>query len=55
MFQLAKADEFFATAREGERIRYRRMAGEPYPWTTDPVLREWRFCNVHREHDRTTE
>jgi hypothetical protein len=55
MFQLAKPDEFFATARERERIRHKRMAGEPGPWTTDPVLRDWRFCNVHREHDRTTE
>ena len=55
MFQLAKADEFFTTARERERIRLRRMAGELAPWTDDPVFRDWRFCNVYREHDRTTE
>jgi hypothetical protein len=55
MFQLENAAHFFETARERYRIRLRRMAGDPAPWTTDPVFRDWRFCNVHREHDRTTE
>jgi hypothetical protein len=53
--QLQNADQYFATAREREHIRIKRMAGEPYPWSDDPVFRDWRFCNVHREHDKTTE
>jgi hypothetical protein len=24
----------------------------PKPWTYDPILRDWKFCNVKREHDR---
>src|SRR5438128_138100 len=39
---------------EREEIRRRREAGEPPPWTDDPVMREWRFCNVRREDDRVT-
>lgn len=26
----------------------------PPPWTVDPILREYRFCNVFREDDRVT-
>ena len=40
--------------RERENIRLRREAGEPKPWTTDPVLQNYRFCNVHREDDKVT-
>jgi 5-hmdU DNA kinase, helical domain len=39
---------------ERERIRCRRAAGEPPPWTADPILREWSFTNVRREDDRVT-
>lgn len=38
-----------------ELIRHRKLAGEPRPWTDDPILREYRFCNVHREDDTTTQ
>ena len=37
-----------------EAIRLCREAGEPPPWTSDPILRDWSFCNVRREHDRVT-
>lgn len=26
----------------------------PAPWTSDPILQSYRFCNVYREHDRVT-
>jgi hypothetical protein len=45
---------YFKTARERERIRRLREAGNPFPWSTDPVLTGFRFCNVRREDDRTT-
>src|SRR5262249_16491816 len=32
----------------------RRKAGEKWPWTTDPILRDAKFCNVFRESDRTS-
>lgn len=37
---------------ERYRIKKRKDAGEPQPWTTDPVLRDFRFTNVYREDDR---
>jgi len=40
--------------KERERIRERKAAGEPRPWTTDPILAEYRFCNVYREYDKVT-
>jgi alpha-glutamyl/putrescinyl thymine pyrophosphorylase clade 1 len=39
---------------EREAIFQRREAGQPWPWTDDPILRDWSFCNVRREHDRVT-
>jgi hypothetical protein len=51
---LLQAVEYFALARERESIRRKRLAGEPPPWTDDPILRTWRFTNVHRENDKTT-
>lgn len=47
-------DRYFATARERYWIKLRRERGDEPPWTTDPHLQAWRFCNVHREDDRTT-
>src|SRR5262245_9968464 len=45
---------YYGTARERYQIKLRRDAGEPWPWTPDPQFRQWRFCNVHLEDDRTT-
>src|SRR6185436_10966299 len=50
------ADQYFATARERYQIRARRNLGwDRKDWTDDPQFRQWRFCQVHREHDKTTE
>lgn len=45
---------FFETARERYRIKLAREEGKPKPWTQDRVFQAWRFCNVHREDDKTT-
>jgi len=39
---------------EREAIRKRRAAGQPAPWTSDPILNSFRFCNVRREDDAVT-
>lgn|GEM_PF-2140155 len=54
MLELKYATGFFETARERYNIKLKREAGEPPPWTTDKQFRQWRFCHVHREHDKTT-
>jgi len=40
---------------EREAIRIRRGSGQPAPWTDDPILRAYRFCNVRREDDAVTQ
>jgi hypothetical protein len=50
----SSVSEFFWLAQERQVVKERREAGMPWPWTADPVLREYRFCNVRREDDRTT-
>ncbi len=40
--------------RGREDLRVRRARGEPPPWTTDPILASYRFCNVRREDDKVT-
>lgn len=48
-------EAFWRFAWERQAIWHRRYVGklEP-PWTDDPVLAEFRFCNVHRELDAGT-
>ena len=52
--ELQFADEFFSTARERYAIKEKRASGAPWPWSKDEVFNTWRFCNVHREDDKTT-
>lgn len=40
--------------REREEIRLRKEAGQPFPWTEDPILKKFKFTNVKRRHDKTT-
>jgi alpha-glutamyl/putrescinyl thymine pyrophosphorylase clade 1 len=42
----------FMTARHA--IFLARKTGREAPWTTDPVLSKYRFCNVYRELDTVT-
>jgi hypothetical protein len=42
----------FIVKRHG--IRVAREAGEPQPWTEDPILQHYKFCNAFREMDRVT-
>lgn len=39
---------------ERHRIYLRRQAGQSKPWTDDPILRDYKFTNPFREHDRGT-
>ncbi|MEM7114545.1 MAG: nucleotide kinase domain-containing protein [Chloroflexota bacterium] len=46
---------FFEFCIERERIRHKREAGEPYPWSDDVVFQNGRFLNVFREDDKGTQ
>lgn len=51
---MKQAKEFFAFIKERERVRERKEAGRPRPWSKDPILQHYRFCNIHREDDKVT-
>lgn len=46
--------EFYDFMVKRENIRLARERGEPWPWTADPILQEYKFTNVKRDHDKTT-
>lgn len=50
-----KAAALFKFMRERHSIYLRRKAGEPAPWTKDPIFQKYRFCNVYRELDTVTD
>lgn len=41
--------------RERESIRRLREAGAPKPWTQDPIMQSYRWCNVRRMDDRVSQ
>lgn len=43
----------FAAARQ--HIFEARLRGEPGPWSKDPILNEFKFCNVFRAADRVSQ
>jgi len=44
----------FYWMQERHRIHHRKLSSCSKPWTEDPVLQDYRFCNVFRELDTTT-
>ena len=48
-------DLYWYYASERQSMFERRIAGEPGPWTSDPILREFKFCNVFRAADRVSQ
>lgn len=47
--------DLFVFIKERYLIHERRADGVAKPWTQDPILQNYRFCNVYREHDTVTE
>ena len=48
-------DLYWYFASERQQMFARRVEGEPGPWTDDPILREFKFCNVFRAADRVSQ
>lgn len=42
-------------ASERQRAFERRVSGQRPPWSDDPILREYKFCNVFRAADRVSQ
>lgn len=54
VLNLDPLERFVHWIGERHRIYERRAAGEPKPWTDDPILQTQYFTNVYRELDKTT-
>jgi alpha-glutamyl/putrescinyl thymine pyrophosphorylase clade 1 len=48
-------DAYWRFAASRQAIFERRWAGSPAPWTDDPILRRYKFCNTFRAADRVTQ
>lgn len=55
MFLAAELDILVYWMLERDRIRAKKEAGQPKPWTQDPLLRDYRWCNVRRLDDRVSQ
>lgn len=54
-YQLDRIAEFFEFIYDRQEIWHRRkVLNLPAPWSTDEILRNYRFCNVYRELDGGT-
>jgi hypothetical protein len=42
-------------ASERQAMFEQRIAGSPPPWTADPILDSYKFCNVYRAADRVSQ
>lgn len=53
---LERVAAFWAFVHERHMVWHRRFEnGWPSPWTDDPILARYKFCNVYRELDRGTQ
>ena len=41
--------------KEREKARLAKLKGFPKPWTNDPILQAYRFCNVRRMDDKVSQ
>lgn len=48
-------DAYWRFAAERQAIFFRRFHGVTAPWTEDPILRTYKFCNVYRASDRVSQ
>lgn len=46
---------YWKFAAERQRVFEARVEGRPWPWTDDPILQEYKFCNVFRAADRVSQ
>ena len=52
--KLSAMDRMVYWIKERESIRLKREAKKPAPWTDDPILHRYRFCNVRRMDDKVS-
>jgi thymidylate kinase len=48
-------DTYWRFAAERQEVFFRRLSAQPAPWTTDPILTEYKFTNAYRASDRASQ
>lgn len=48
-------DAYWQFAAERQQIFHRRLSCEQGPWTQNPILARYKFCNVYRAADRVSQ
>lgn len=48
-------DTFWRFAAERQAIFFKRLKGDKMPWTTDSILRNYKFTNAYRASDRVSQ
>ncbi|MBR2713099.1 MAG: hypothetical protein IKE73_05280 [Bacilli bacterium] len=48
-------DLYWYFAYERQNIFIKKLNGENAPWTDDPILQEYKFCNSYRVNDRVSQ
>jgi hypothetical protein len=48
-------DLYWYFAAERQQVFKNRTAGQPGPWSDDPILQTYKFCNVFRAADRVSQ
>ena len=48
-------DTFWRFAAERQAVFFRKLEGEPPPWTEDPVIARYKFTNAYRASDRVSQ
>jgi hypothetical protein len=46
---------YWLFAAKRQQTFERRIAGQPWPWSNDPILQTYKFCNVYRAADRVSQ
>ena len=46
---------YWQTAAERQNIFFRKLRGDQYPLTEDPIYQTYKFCNVYRASDRVSQ
>ena len=48
-------DLYWYFASERQNIFWKKLNGDPAPWTDDKILQEYKFCNSYRVNDRVSQ
>jgi hypothetical protein len=53
--QRSQLEKLLYWMEERQQVYSKRKAGDPPPWSIDPLFQNYRWCNVYREQDKVTE